>query len=120
MSLDQENVALIIASRANADFIRALMAANAYFTDAAFEGELAAFLRTRPDLVDRWATYSADQRWTPAAYVTGTEAGWYDAGYRDVVHHPDEAAAVADFIHRTAAHLAANRVDVPKEPGHDR
>jgi hypothetical protein len=31
------------------------------------------------------------------------------------MYHPDEAAAVADFIHRTAAYLAANRLYVPRE-----
>lgn len=119
MSTVAEDVASIIVDRQNADFIRALMAAAEHFIDPGFEGELAERLRARSDLVAGWATYSADQRWTPAAYVTGTEAGWYDAGYQDVVQHPDESAAVADFIHRTADYLYANRVEIPSEPPRD-
>ena len=120
MSSVAEDVASIIVDRQNADFIRALMAAAEHFLDPAFEGEVAERLRTRPDLVAAWATYSADQRWTPAAYVAGSEAGWYDAGYQGVVQHPDEAAAVADFIDRTADYLCANRVEIPMEPPRDR
>jgi hypothetical protein len=112
---DAETVGSIVERCANAAFVRALMAAKASFVEPMFEPALADFLRTRPDLVDRWATYSGNQRWTPAAYVNGTEAGWYDAGRRDVALHPDEAAAVADFIHRTAAYLDANRVDLPTD-----
>ena len=101
-----------------AEFTRTLTAAGAHFTKPAFESSLAQFLRSRPELIDRWATWSADQRWTPSAYVRGTETGWYDGGYQAVTNHPDEAAAVADFIHRMAAGLSARRV-VPKEPPHD-
>ena len=106
-----EGVASIVVDRRDANFVRSLIAAAPAFADPNFEADLSAYLRERADLVERWASYSADQRWSPAAYVNGTEAGWYDAGYQDVVNHPDDAAAVADFIHRTAAHLAAKRVD---------
>lgn len=110
-----EAVASIISDRADADFIRTLMAAAAAFAEPTFEGELSEYLRERADLVDRWATYSGDQRGSPAPYVDGTEAGWFDVTRREVIHHPDEAAAVADFIRRKATYLAANRVDVPRE-----
>jgi hypothetical protein len=67
-------------------------------------------------VVERWITWSEDQRWSPSAYVKGSETGWYDGGNRNVKQHPDKAAAVADFIHRMAAWLAIKRVLVRDEP----
>jgi hypothetical protein len=56
-------------------------------------------------LVELWETWSADQRWTPSAYVEGTEVGWFDGACRNVRIHPDRGAAVAEFIRRMAAWL---------------
>lgn len=111
--VEAESVGSIVERHGDATFVRALMAAAAKFNDPTFEPALSRFLRSRPDLIDRWSKYSADQRWTPATYVDRTETGWYDDARRDRVEHPDEAAAVADFIHRTARYLAADRAEVP-------
>lgn len=95
-------VAAIVDSRGSQRFEEDLSAAGASFDSPAFEPELAEYLRGDPGLVDRWQGLSWDQRSMPAAYVEGTEAGWFDGAFRDVVHHPDTAAAVADFVKRSA------------------
>jgi hypothetical protein len=71
--------------------------------DSRFEAALAEVLRAEPQLIDLWALHSADQRSAPSAHVEGNETGWYDAGRQRVRVHPDEAAAVTDFIRRLAA-----------------
>jgi hypothetical protein len=111
-----ESVASIVTRCQGADFTRELMASDDRFEVPAFESDLAEYLRSHPELMDRWLAWSADQRWMPSAYVRGTETGWYDSGYRNVVQHPDTSAAVSDFIRRMAAWLAANRVVVPRDP----
>jgi len=98
-----EDVAGLVHLRTSPAFVDRLRAAGSAVDEAA----LAAYLRGRPDLVEQWVAYAEDQRWTPAAYLDGLETGWYDGGRRDVVRHDDEAAAVADFVRRTAAYLAA-------------
>jgi hypothetical protein len=105
-----ESVAGIVDRRSEGTFINLLREADAKFLDPRFEPQLAQALRAEPRLIDSWATYSADQRWAPSAYVDGSETGWYDAGYRHVRVHSDAAAAVADFIHRLAAWLARREV----------
>jgi hypothetical protein len=87
-----------------------LRAADAEFQDSAFEPALADALRSEPSLVGQWQVWSADQRWTPSAYVEGVETGWYDAGCQHMRTHPDPAAAVGDFIHRMATWLARREV----------
>lgn len=104
------SVARIVERRGEAVFVDLLRAADAEFEDAAFEPALAAALRAEPRLTDLWATWSADQRWTPSAYIEGKETGWYGSGYQHVRVHPDEAAAVADFVHRMVAWLARREV----------
>ena len=99
-------MAELVGQRASPRFPRRLRAAADAFAAPGFERELATYLRTRPDLVEQWDRYSADQRWTPAAYVEGLETGWYDGERRDAVRHDDQAGAVADFIRRTAEYLA--------------
>jgi hypothetical protein len=114
-----ESVARIVERRGEPAFISLLREADTTFVDARFEAALTGALRAEPQLIDLWATYSADQRWTPSAYVEGNETGWYvegnetgwyDAGYQQVRVHPDEGAAVADFIRRLAAWLARREV----------
>jgi hypothetical protein len=106
-----ESVARIVERRGEPAFVGLLREADTHFVDARFEAVLAGALRAEPQLIDLWATYSADQRWTPSAYVEGNETGWYDAGYQQVHVHPDEGAAVADFIRRLAAWLARREVN---------
>ena len=105
-----ESVASMVDHRTEGAFITLLHDADASFVDPLFEARLAESLRAEPRLIDSWTTYSGDQRWTPSAYVEGTTTGWYDAGRRNVRVHPDEAAAVADFIHRLVAWLARHEV----------
>ncbi len=93
-----------------AAFVDLLRAADAEFEDTAFEPTLAGALRAEPELIDLWETWSADQRWTPSAYVEGKETGWNDSGRQLLRVHPDEADAVADFVHRLAAWLARREV----------
>jgi len=104
------SVALIVERRREAAFVDLLRAADAEFEDAAFEPALADALRAAPRLTDLWAVWSADQRWTPSAYVKGKVTGWYGSEDQHVRVHPDEADAVADFIHRMAAWLARREV----------
>ena len=105
-----ESVAKIIERRSEGGFVSLLRDADQEFQEHGFELALVDVLRREPVLVSAWATYTADQRWTPAAYIDGTTAGWYDSGYRQVRTHQDEAGAVADFIRRTAAWVARREV----------
>lgn len=110
-----ESVAQIVELRDEAAFVDLLRTADAAFEDPAFEPALADALRTDPRLADLWKSWSADQRWTPSAYVDGKETGWYDSADQHVRIHPDEADAVADFIHRMAAWLARREVIADEE-----
>ncbi|MEQ4210155.1 hypothetical protein [Actinopolymorpha sp. B9G3] len=74
------SVARIVERRREAAFVDLLRSADAEFEDATFEPALADALRAEPRLIDLWVTWSADQRWTPTAYVEGKETGWYDSG----------------------------------------
>lgn len=74
-----ESVARIVERRDEAAFVDLLRTADAAFEDPAFEPALAAVLRADPRLTDLWEMWSADQRWTPSAYVEGEETGWYDS-----------------------------------------
>ncbi len=105
-----ERVARIVEQRDEPAFIELLRHADACFLDTVFEPALAQILRAEPRLTELWTTWSADQRWTPSAYVKGSETGWYGTGYQHVRLHPDEASAVADFIRRIAAWSARPEV----------
>lgn len=105
-----DSVAKIVERRGTPAFLDQLRAADAAFSDRAFEPKVAEVLRAEPRLTELWGMWSQDQRWTPSAYVRAHETGWYDSGYENVRLHGDEAAAVADFIHRMAAHLAADQL----------
>lgn len=116
-----DEVASIVEQRDGPSFVNRLRSANSNFASKVFEAELAAHLRTRPHLVEAWTLWCGDQRWSPSAYVDGTETGWYDANARrgHVRRHQDEAAAVADLIHRMAAWLADKRIVTPEDLGSD-
>jgi hypothetical protein len=103
-------VARIVERRGDAAFVDLLRSADPEFDDAGFEPALADALRAEPQLTNLWATWSADQRWTPSAYVEGNETGWYDSERQHVRVHPDSACAVADFVHRMAAWSARREV----------
>lgn len=105
-----ESVARIVERREEPAFVELLREADVDFEDVDFEPALAGVLRAEPQLTDLWVTWSADQRWTPSAYVEGTKTGWYDSGDQHVRSHSDEADAVADFVHRMAAWLARRHV----------
>ncbi|RYJ05550.1 MAG: hypothetical protein EON52_10975 [Actinomycetales bacterium] len=100
-----DEVAAIVDARGGPDFITLLRAARLSFDRPGFEDDVAARLRAAPRLVQAWDLWCGDQRWTPSAYVNGTEAGWYDGTRHFATQHPDEASATADFIHRLAAWL---------------
>jgi len=76
---------------------------------SALMAQIRAHLASRPELVQSWQHYSWDIRGTPNHYMEGVEVGFYDAGRRDVVRHPDEFSACADFICRTAAWVLERR-----------
>lgn len=103
-------VASIVEHRSSPAFVLLLQLADRHFADAGFEDALAATLGKKPQLIDFWETWSADQRSTPSAYVEEKTTGWYDSSRQNVRIHPDRAAAVADFIHRMAAWLARREV----------
>lgn len=103
-------VASIVEHRSEPAFVLLLQLADRHFSDPGFEDDLAARLREKPTLIALWQTWSADQRWTPSAYVEETVTGWFDGARRHARVHPDRAAAVADFIHRMAAWLARRTV----------
>jgi hypothetical protein len=105
-----EFVASIVEHRSEPAFVHLLRDAVTIFEDPGFEDALAETLRNESRLIQLWETFSADQRWTPSAYVEGNETGWYDAGYQHVRVHSDSGAAVADFIHRMATWLARREV----------
>lgn len=100
-------VAGIVQDRHMSEFVVRLRLADQHFSDdPSFERNVAQVLESSPELVAMWATWSGDQRWTPAVYLEGNEVGWYDGARRNVKVHPDTASAAADFIHRLAAWLA--------------
>jgi hypothetical protein len=109
-ALASARVASIVEHRSEPGFVLLLQLADLHFRDPGFEDPLAESLRSESRLIELWATWSADQRWTPSAYVEGTDAGWFDGQRRHVRAHPDDAAAVADFIHRMAAWLSRREV----------
>ena len=82
--------------------------ADPAFGEDAFEPAVADVLRVDPRLIDMWATWSADQRRSPSAYVQGRETGWYDSGYQNVHVHPEDPPAVLDGPIR--ARFGARRV----------
>jgi hypothetical protein len=99
-------VASIVEHRSESAFVLLLQLADRHFSDPGFEDALADSLRANGTLVELWETWSADQRWTPSAYVESNAAGWLDGGRQFVRAHGDRGAAVADFIHRMAAWLS--------------
>jgi hypothetical protein len=96
--------------RSESAFVLLLQLADRHFSDAGFEDALADSLRDKATLIELWETWSADQRWTPSAYVEEMVAGWFDGARRHMRVHPDQAAAVADSIHRVAAWLSRRAV----------
>ena len=110
MAMTPDEVARIVDRRGEPAFVALLREADAEFVHSAFEPALADALRAEPRLVRQWDLFSGDQRWTPSAYVEGVETSWYDAEYRNIRTHQDQAAAVGDFIHRMAAWLARRQV----------
>ena len=64
-------VASIVEHRSEPAFVLLLQLADRYFLDPGFEDALAQCLRENLALVELWETWSADQRWTPSAYVEG-------------------------------------------------
>lgn len=116
------DVARLVERRHEAAFVELLRTSDREFSDAAFEPALADALRSNPALTEQWTLWSGDQRWTPSARVDGVVTTWVTAGGAREEHlrgHIDEAAAVADFIHRMAAWLARGEVLVV-EPGFSR
>lgn len=103
-------VASIVEHRSEPTFVLLLQRADRHFSDPGFEDAVAVSLREKPTLIELWQTWSADQRWTPSAYVEETAIGWFDGARRYARVHPDRAAAVADFIHRMAAWLSRRTV----------
>jgi hypothetical protein len=103
-------VASIVEHRSEPAFVLLLQLADRHFADPGFEAAVAQSLRENPALIERWESWSEDQRWTPSAYVEGTEVGWFDAVHRNVRIHPDRGAAVADFVQRLAAWLSRREV----------
>ncbi|GAA1848167.1 hypothetical protein GCM10009687_12790 [Asanoa iriomotensis] len=103
-------VASTVEHRSERAFVLLLQLADRYFLDPGFEDTLAQRLRENPALIELWETWSADQRWTPSAYLEGTEVGWFDGARRNVRIHPDRGAAAADFIRRMAAWLSRRAI----------
>jgi hypothetical protein len=104
-------VAGIVRDRDASEFAARLRLADRHFSDdPSFERSVAQVLHGSPELVALWATWSGDQRWTPSAYLEGSEVGWYDGARRNMRVHPDAASAAADFIHRLAAWLARREI----------
>lgn len=99
-------VASIVEHRSESALVLLLQLADRHFCDAGFEDALADSLRANATVIELWENWSADQRWTPSAYVDQTTAGWFDGGRQCVRVHPDRGAAVADFIHRMSAWLS--------------
>ncbi len=64
------------------------------------KSRIALRLRSQPELIDQWQTYSYDKRATPEPYLDGLEVGMFDAGRHEVETYTDPVDACADFIHR--------------------
>lgn len=109
-----QRVATIVKHRDELAFRLLLQLADQHFADPEFEHHFAESLRGEPVLIDLWDLWSGDQRWSPSAYVEGTEAGWFDGTRRRVKVHADRAAAVADFVHRLSAWLSRRAVLDPR------
>ena len=110
IAVSATRVASIVEHRAEPAFVLLLQLADRHFADPGFERVLVRSLRENPALIELWETWSADQRWTPSAYLIGTEVGWFDNARSNVRVHPERAAAVADFIRRLAAWLSRREV----------
>lgn len=108
-------VAAIVRHRSEPVFVPMLRQADQHFdSDGAFEVNLAQILRADSALVDQWETWSTDQRWTPSAYIEGTEVGWFDGARRHVQVHPDRASAAADLIHVSRPCSLGGRSSAPE------
>jgi hypothetical protein len=68
-------VASIVQHRSESGFVLLLRSADRHFSDAGFEDALAVSRREKPTLIELWQTWSADQRWTPSAYVEEAVTG---------------------------------------------
>jgi hypothetical protein len=72
IAVSAARVASIVEHRSEPGFVLLLQLADRHFCDAGFEDVLADSLRDNVTLIERWMTWSADQRWTPSAYVEET------------------------------------------------
>ena len=74
--------------------------------------ELTKFLEAEPALMDAWTTWSADKRVSSGWYVAFTGGQWEVGCYPDgpVSHFANRASAVAEFISREIAAVAANSI----------
>ena len=75
-------VASIVEHRSESAFALLLQLADRHFSDPGFEDALADSLRANATLVEPWETWSADQRWTPSAYVERTRPDGLTAAVR--------------------------------------
>jgi hypothetical protein len=73
---------------------------------------LGACLAEHPDWVEAWFQWSADNRSTPAWYVTELPSGGFELGYHDGPDSPppvvlaDRVPAAAAFVRRHLDHVA--------------
>ena len=78
-----------------------------------FEGAVRAFLETRPELVEAWATYSANKRSSPSPYfeVKSAESvvGFFEQGRESERWFADSVAACAAFIFDEAVWVIEGR-----------
>ena len=80
---------------------RDLVSRSGWSADATLDGQLAEYLRDRPDLVDAWFGFSQDKRTSPGWYLQedplgGYVVGWYPGSRQD--RFMDRVAACAEFI----------------------
>lgn len=107
-----DEVARLVEFRARPEFVSGLRDADSDFARAAFESEVAEVLRRDPALLDAWAVWSVDQRWTPSAWFEGSHCGWVTSGGA-IIHqreYADRAAAASNFIRRLAGWLARRSI----------
>lgn len=96
--------------RESGSVVAEMKAAAPRFSEVGFEAAVAESLRRRDALTEQWQVWSGDQRWTPSAYLDGTEVGWFDGARRLVRQHQDQASAAADFIHRLCVWVHERRI----------
>lgn len=80
--------------RSQSAFVLLLKLADRRFGDQGFEDALTDRLRDKATLIELSETWSADQRWTPSAFVEENKVGWYDGGRQYVRVHPERGEPV--------------------------